>query len=191
MVALDAVARPTSSLGLRCGFPSWINRPDRIGPCLISFVVRLPFFPPHQDFIEVESTLRQGLLGASFVEGVKNDYHTFAPVYLLSASAWGMSVVVADTFVSAFCRGPAIGSLGSCVFLAGDSAHQFPPAGGFGMNTGVQDTHDLGWKLPYCLHGAALSNLSRSYEVIGGQSQFQTLCSAWITGTILRSFQKP
>ena len=47
MVALDAVARPTSSLGLRCGLPSWINRPDRIGPCLISFVVRFPFFPPH------------------------------------------------------------------------------------------------------------------------------------------------
>ena len=47
MVALDALARSTSSLGLRCGFPSWINRPDRIGPCLISFVVRFPFFPPH------------------------------------------------------------------------------------------------------------------------------------------------
>ena len=33
------------------------------------------------------------------------------------------------------------------VFLAGDAAHQFPPAGGFGMNTGIQDAHNLAWKL--------------------------------------------
>ncbi len=33
------------------------------------------------------------------------------------------------------------------VFLAGDAAHRFPPAGGFGMNTGVQDAHNLAWKL--------------------------------------------
>jgi 2-polyprenyl-6-methoxyphenol hydroxylase-like FAD-dependent oxidoreductase len=30
---------------------------------------------------------------------------------------------------------------------AGDAAHRFPPAGGFGMNTGVQDAHNLAWKL--------------------------------------------
>ena len=33
------------------------------------------------------------------------------------------------------------------IFLAGDAAHRFPPAGGFGMNTGVQDAHNLAWKL--------------------------------------------
>ena len=33
------------------------------------------------------------------------------------------------------------------VYLAGDAAHAFPPAGGFGMNTGVQDAHNLAWKL--------------------------------------------
>ena len=32
-------------------------------------------------------------------------------------------------------------------FLAGDAAHRFPPAGGFGMNTGIQDAHNLAWKL--------------------------------------------
>ena len=29
------------------------------------------------------------------------------------------------------------------IFLAGDSAHSFPPSGGFGMNAGIQDMHDL------------------------------------------------
>lgn len=33
------------------------------------------------------------------------------------------------------------------MFLAGDAAHRFPPAGGFGMNTGIQDAHNLAWKL--------------------------------------------
>jgi len=33
------------------------------------------------------------------------------------------------------------------VFLAGDAAHRLPPTGGFGMNTGIQDAHNLAWKL--------------------------------------------
>ena len=41
------------------------------------------------------------------------------------------------------------------VFLAGDAAHHMPPTGGFGMNTGVQDVHNLAWKLAAVLHGWA------------------------------------
>ncbi len=37
------------------------------------------------------------------------------------------------------------------VFLVGDAAHRFPPAGGFGMNTGIQDAHNLAWKLALAL----------------------------------------
>ena len=33
------------------------------------------------------------------------------------------------------------------VFLVGDAAHQFPPSGGFGLNTGILDAHNLAWKL--------------------------------------------
>ena len=39
------------------------------------------------------------------------------------------------------------------VLLAGDAAHRFPPAGGFGMNTGIQDAHNLAWKLAAVLRG--------------------------------------
>lgn len=38
-------------------------------------------------------------------------------------------------------------------FLAGDAAHVHPPTGGQGLNTGVQDAYNLGWKLAYVLHG--------------------------------------
>ena len=36
------------------------------------------------------------------------------------------------------------------IHLVGDAAHQFPPAGGFGLNTGIQDAHNLAWKLASC-----------------------------------------
>jgi 2-polyprenyl-6-methoxyphenol hydroxylase-like FAD-dependent oxidoreductase len=40
------------------------------------------------------------------------------------------------------------------VFLAGDAAHIHSPAGGQGMNTGIQDAANIGWKLAAVLHGA-------------------------------------
>ncbi|MFB7874950.1 FAD-dependent monooxygenase [Nocardia sp. NPDC056064] len=39
------------------------------------------------------------------------------------------------------------------VLLAGDAAHVHPPTGGQGLNTGVQDAYNLGWKLAAALHG--------------------------------------
>lgn len=40
------------------------------------------------------------------------------------------------------------------VFLAGDAAHVHSPGGGQGMNTGIQDSYNLGWKLAAVLDGA-------------------------------------
>jgi hypothetical protein len=40
------------------------------------------------------------------------------------------------------------------IFLAGDAAHVHSAAGGQGMNTGIQDAYNLGWKLAQVLHGA-------------------------------------
>ena len=50
------------------------------------------------------------------------------------------------------------------VFLAGDAAHRFPPTGGFGMNSGIQDAHNLAWKLEAVLHGWGGPALLDSYE---------------------------
>ena len=51
------------------------------------------------------------------------------------------------------------------VFLAGDSAHVMPPKGGYGANTGIQDVHNLAWKLAAVLHNEAHSDLLTSYEL--------------------------
>jgi 2-polyprenyl-6-methoxyphenol hydroxylase-like FAD-dependent oxidoreductase len=50
------------------------------------------------------------------------------------------------------------------VFLAGDAAHQYIPTGGYGMNTGIADAVDLGWKLAATLKGFADPGLLTSYE---------------------------
>ncbi|WP_042417976.1 FAD-dependent oxidoreductase [Streptacidiphilus anmyonensis] len=50
------------------------------------------------------------------------------------------------------------------VFLAGDSAHEMSPTGAFGSNTGIQDAHNLAWKLAAVLQGWAGPELLRSYE---------------------------
>jgi 2-polyprenyl-6-methoxyphenol hydroxylase-like FAD-dependent oxidoreductase len=50
------------------------------------------------------------------------------------------------------------------VFLAGDAAHVHSPLGGQGMNTGIQDAANLGWKLAGAVHGWAPSWLLTSYE---------------------------
>ncbi|EDY38869.1 pentachlorophenol 4-monooxygenase [Cyanobium sp. PCC 7001] len=49
------------------------------------------------------------------------------------------------------------------VFLAGDAAHIHPPTGGQGMNTGIQDAHNLAWKLALVQRGLAPLSLLDSY----------------------------
>jgi 2-polyprenyl-6-methoxyphenol hydroxylase-like FAD-dependent oxidoreductase len=50
------------------------------------------------------------------------------------------------------------------VFLAGDAAHVHSPAGGQGMNTGIQDAWNLGWKLALVARGVAAEALLDSYD---------------------------
>jgi putative polyketide hydroxylase len=51
------------------------------------------------------------------------------------------------------------------IFLAGDAAHVMPPSGGFGGNTGVQDAHNIAWKLALVLKGAAGPALLSTYDL--------------------------
>jgi len=50
------------------------------------------------------------------------------------------------------------------VFLVGDSAHIMPPTGGFGSNTGIQDAHNLAWKLAAVIKGKAKPKLLETYH---------------------------
>jgi 2-polyprenyl-6-methoxyphenol hydroxylase-like FAD-dependent oxidoreductase len=61
------------------------------------------------------------------------------------------------------------------IFLAGDAAHVHSPAGGQGMNTGMQDAYNLGWKLSAVLSGAPASLLD-TYE------EERLPIAAWLLG---------
>lgn len=50
------------------------------------------------------------------------------------------------------------------VFLAGDAANRFPPSGGLGPNTGVEDAENLLWKIATLVRGQAADNLLDSYD---------------------------
>jgi 2-polyprenyl-6-methoxyphenol hydroxylase-like FAD-dependent oxidoreductase len=50
------------------------------------------------------------------------------------------------------------------IMIAGDAAHLFTPTGGFGMNTGIDDSHNLAWKLAAVLQGWGGDRLLDSYE---------------------------
>lgn len=74
------------------------------------------------------------------------------PVKILGVSYWEAAAIVADRYRD------------GRLLLAGDAAHEMPPTGGFGMNTGVQDVQNLCWKLAAVLKGQAGAALLDSYH---------------------------
>ncbi|MEQ8348781.1 MAG: FAD-dependent monooxygenase [Sneathiellaceae bacterium] len=74
------------------------------------------------------------------------------PVEIIDARPWAGHTVVADSWRR------------DRVFLVGDAAHLLWPRGGFGMNTGIGDAVDLGWKLAACHEGWGGKDLLDSYE---------------------------
>lgn len=75
------------------------------------------------------------------------------PFEVVSCVPWSRRALMADRFRH------------GRVFLAGDAAHVHPPNGGFGMNTGIGDASDLGWKLEAVVRGWAKPSLLDSYEI--------------------------
>lgn len=74
------------------------------------------------------------------------------PYEIISSLPWTCRSIVADRWSE------------GRVFLAGDAVHQHGPAGGFGMNTGMGDAVDLGWKLAAMVQGWGGEVLGESYQ---------------------------
>jgi len=75
------------------------------------------------------------------------------PYRILSSDEWTASRLLADRYSS------------GRIFLTGDACHLHPPFGGYGMNMGVADSVDLGWKMAAVLQGWGDASLLDSYEV--------------------------
>ncbi|MBJ7289931.1 FAD-dependent monooxygenase [Williamsia sp.] len=72
---------------------------------------------------------------------------------IVSTGTWTMTSQTAEVFRS------------GRLLLAGDAAHRFPHTGGYGLNSGVQDAHNIAWKLDAVLSGRSTDRLLDTYEV--------------------------
>ena len=74
------------------------------------------------------------------------------PITIHKITRWALEGVLASTFRA------------GRVFLVGDAAHRHPPTGGLGLTSGIQDSHNLCWKLAAVLKGQAGETLLDTYE---------------------------
>lgn len=137
----------------RPGMLFFIFNPDAIGVLVAhdlehgEFVLQIPFYPPQQMFDDFSIKVCEQII-------VKLVGWEPADVQVLDIKPWVMHAEVAEKYTGCNNR----------VILVGDAAHRFPPAGGFGMNTGVQDAHNLAWKLGLLLNGVAGPSILQTYE---------------------------
>ncbi|XP_060184427.1 uncharacterized protein LOC132614085 isoform X1 [Lycium barbarum] len=125
------------------------------------FVLQVPFYPPQQKLEDFSYEMCKRLIFK--LVGLE-----LADVNVMDIKPWVMHAEVAEKFLSCNNR----------IILAGDAAHRFPPAGGFGMNTGIQDAHNLAWKLASVIKGVSPISILDSYELERSQiAQFNTALS--------------
>ncbi|CAJ2657033.1 unnamed protein product [Trifolium pratense] len=112
------------------------------------FVLQIPFYPPQQTIEDFSPKACEKLIS-------KLVGREFGDVDVIDIKPWIMHAEVAERFVCC----------GNRIILAGDAAHRFPPAGGFGMNTGIQDAHNLAWKVASVIKGIAPTSMLNTYDM--------------------------
>jgi len=128
----------------------WINDPDCAGTFVAHDIDREWVFmhswdPEREPAESYDAACCEALVRRAMVRAD-------VPLEIRTISSWGMTCQVAERYRDGRC------------FLAGDAAHRFPPTGGLGLNTGVQDAHNLAWKLGAVLSHTAQPALLDTYQ---------------------------
>lgn len=108
------------------------------------YVCQIPFFPPYQNLSDFTAPVCKELILSAIGTQVGVD--------VKSVKAWTMQTGLADTYRT------------DNILIVGDACHQFPPAGAFGMNSGIQDANNLAWKLAGVLSGELAGTVMDTYE---------------------------
>jgi 2,4-dichlorophenol 6-monooxygenase len=141
------------------GILFWICDPEAGGTFVAhdidrEWVYMLPFDPDRESVEEFTAQRCKELVLRAIGE-VDSAVHCDVrkEVQVETISTWTMSAQVAEGFRK------------GRIFLAGDAAHRFPPTGGLGLNSGVQDVHGLCWRLSAVMKGWAADRILDSYDV--------------------------
>jgi 2-polyprenyl-6-methoxyphenol hydroxylase-like FAD-dependent oxidoreductase len=101
-------------------------------------------------------------------------------VEVVGTDFWGAHRLVADKYSN------------GRVYLAGDACHLHPPFGGFGMNMGIGDSVDLGWKLAATIQGWGGPDLLSSYQIERKPVHERVIAEAMINyGTVGNQLVRP
>jgi len=155
-------------VGEHPGVLYWVSDPDCTGTFVAHDLDRewvfMQPFDPDQESIEDYDDARCRAIVARAVST------PLPPMTIRTIASWVMTSQVAERYRE------------GRIFLAGDSAHRFPPTGGLGLNTGVQDAHNLCWKLAAVARGEAGDALLDSYGAerrpVAGYNAEQSLTNA-------------
>jgi 2,4-dichlorophenol 6-monooxygenase len=118
--------------------------PKHFGRDSEEWLMHFAFDPDTADFIEKDELVAR----MRELFKVPGDFS----IEVMHTNKWQVQGVLADRF--------RVGN----VFLVGDSAHRHPPTTGLGLNSAVQDAHNLAWKLAAVINGQADDSLLDSYE---------------------------
>ena len=122
----------------------WILNPESPGTLIVHDPQRSHvFMTPVLGFDNEEETLPDRLRAALAVP---------AEVEIVSTDTWAPYCQIAARYRK------------GRVFLVGDSAHRFPPAGGLGLNTGIMEAHNIAWKIAMVEAGTANESILDTYE---------------------------
>ena len=128
----------------------WIPNPAAAGVFIAHhidkrWVYNFPIYEPWDNIEEItDEYLTSRIKEALGIEKIE--------IKIKSISFWKMTLQIAEKWHH------------KNIFLLGDAAHCFPPTGGLGMNSGIGDAHNLGWKIAQCIYSNSKNSLLNSYE---------------------------
>lgn len=126
----------------------WIISPDVSGVFIVHDITSTQVFMFAYDPEQMDrSEFTPDHCRQKVIDALGSDH----PFELTHVDQWTMSAQVAERYRS------------GRILLAGDAAHRFPPTGGLGLNTGVQDINNLMWKLKFVISGQSPMALLDSY----------------------------
>lgn len=147
MIHFEADLRPL--VGHRPGVLYWTTAPDAAGTFVAHDIDSTWVFMHAWD---PEGESAESYTEARCAEIVRYALGTDADFAIRTISPWHMTAQIAERYRA------------GRIFLVGDAAHRFPPTGGLGLNTGVQDAHNLVWKLAAIEQGWGGASLLDTYE---------------------------